>query len=206
MSASVLPELKAVQHAPPERRAAHRFSVLIPGRYAFEGGPEHSCVTENISWEGAFLRGLVIPTVDTEIVCDLRGVGRISGSCVRHTKTGFVLSVQASSLPIPRLVAKLREIATEQEQGAPYQRGFERLVPRQTETFLTLANGTSYEAAIVNLSPSGVALATEAKPSIGTVIFVGNTAAKVVRHSEAGVAAAFLRLITIDEVTTEIVL
>jgi hypothetical protein len=199
-------ELATAYLTRPERRAAYRFSVLVPGRYAIEGGPEHSCVTENMSSEGASIRGLVIPPLAAEVVCHLRGIGQLTGDCARHTRSGFVLSVQRTSVPVPQLVRMLRAAAERQHSTALLDRRHERVVPRRKDTMMHLSNGSSYEAEIINVSCSGVALATPVRPDVNSIVLVGNTAARIVRHFDAGIGAAFLRTLDATEVTTEIFL
>jgi hypothetical protein len=53
---------------------------------------------------------------------------------------------------------------------------------------------------------SGAAIATESKPSIGSAITVGSTAAKVVRHFQGGIGVEFRLPLSPDRFSENIVL
>ncbi len=189
-----------------ERRSAERFAVLVPGRYSFKEGAEHNCVTENVSSEGVALRGLLRPPIGTRVICDLRNIGRLSGRCARLTEAGFVLSIETASIPLNLLAYRLRQIADDQDASAALRRIADRVVPKQTGTLLTLGDGTSQEAEVINISQTGVALCVTARPDVNSVIVVGQIPARVIRHFESGIGAAFLTPLPAEQVTREIVL
>jgi len=47
---------------------------------------------------------------------------------------------------------------------------------------------------VIDISQSGVAVATDQRPEIGALVTVGKTAGRVVRHLEEGIAIEFIRL------------
>nr|WP_244435351.1 PilZ domain-containing protein [Methylobacterium sp. B34] len=66
-----------------------------------------------------------------------------------------------------------------------------RIVPRQRTVALTLLDGSSHVARIVDISRSGASLVVGASLRPGTRILVGRRYAHVVRTTDEGVAVAF---------------
>jgi hypothetical protein len=67
-------------------------------------------------------------------------------------------------------------------------------MPRETQTEITLEDGTQYTCRIMDLSLSGAAIDVEVRPAIGTPLRLGNMRGRVVRHFVEGVAIEFLSL------------
>ena len=59
---------------------------------------------------------------------------------------------------------------------------------------MVMPDGTTAPCRIVDMSLSGAAVASERKPPIGSVIWLGKTQARVVRVGEEGIAVEFTRL------------
>jgi hypothetical protein len=57
-----------------------------------------------------------------------------------------------------------------------------------------LADGTQSVCHIVDMSLSGASIASEARPPVGTLVRIGKTQARVLRHVEHGFAVEFTRL------------
>ncbi len=82
---------------------------------------------------------------------------------------------------------------SQQQAAAPKGvRVARRIVPRTTAVQVTLADGTSVAATILNLSASGVALSLDTRLADGQGISVGRRRATVVRQIPQGVGAAFV--------------
>ena len=56
---------------------------------------------------------------------------------------------------------------------------------------MTLPDGRAHAATILDLSPSGAALATAARPPVGSALQVGKVPATAVRPFDDGIAVAF---------------
>ena len=63
---------------------------------------------------------------------------------------------------------------------------------RESQTQITLEDGTRYSCRIMDLSLSGAAVDVEVRPPIGTPVRLGNMRGRVVRHFSEGVAIEFL--------------
>jgi hypothetical protein len=77
-------------------------------------------------------------------------------------------------------------------QGAP-ERGNIRFRPKNVNTSVTLRDGCRYPAILIDLSPSGAAIAIEARAPVGAKVRVGRTEARVIRTFKSGFAVEFLQ-------------
>ena len=68
------------------------------------------------------------------------------------------------------------------------------MVPRDPVTQLSLPDGTSMNCRLIDMSLSGAAVATDERPPIGTLVSLGKTQGRVIRHLEQGFAVEFTRL------------
>ena len=59
---------------------------------------------------------------------------------------------------------------------------------------MILPNGINLACRVLDISQSGAAIATDERPEIGTLITIGKTPGRVVRHLEDGFAIEFTRL------------
>jgi hypothetical protein len=67
-------------------------------------------------------------------------------------------------------------------------------VPRNSRSTVTFADGQSMPCIITDLSLSGAALNSAVKPPLGSLITLGHTQARVVRHRDDGYGVEFTRL------------
>jgi hypothetical protein len=77
-------------------------------------------------------------------------------------------------------------------QGAP-ERGNIRFRPKNVNTSVTLRDGCRYPAILIDLSPSGAAIAIKARAPVGAKVRVGRTEARVIRTFKSGFAVEFLQ-------------
>ncbi len=63
---------------------------------------------------------------------------------------------------------------------------------------LRFDTGRTIPARVIDISMSGVALATTTAPPIGTTVMVGSTPGRVVRYFEGGIGAQFMLPISPD--------
>jgi hypothetical protein len=86
-------------------------------------------------------------------------------------------------------------------------RRHERIVPRQTRTAVTTADGRSLNARIIDISQSGVALEGNFPGcAVGHRLQVGSHAARVVRVLARGLACEFIHVLPAGRLAPEIVL
>jgi hypothetical protein len=68
------------------------------------------------------------------------------------------------------------------------------VVPRDPNSTLVLPNGSKIICRVIDMSLSGAAVASDARPPVGSLITIGKTQGRVVRHLEQGFAVEFTRL------------
>lgn len=76
----------------------------------------------------------------------------------------------------------------------PEDRRHDRFTPKNPLTQIVLPDGRQYQCRILDLSLSGASLRTEVKPEIGVSIDIGKMRARVVRHTEEGIAVEFANI------------
>jgi hypothetical protein len=200
MSASV-----ASRANPSERRRFQRVSVELFGRYMLQNRKDFPCRSVDLSPGGLLLCAPVIGAVGERVVVYLDQVGRLEGEITRLLTDGFAMSVVATSRKRDKLAAQLTWLANRRALGLPEDRRHERVTPRVTRSTLHFPNGQSFPARIIDVSVSGAAISSDERPPLGSSIRLGNTPAKVVRLFEGGIAIEFLRPLSDDQMTPDII-
>jgi hypothetical protein len=174
-----------------DRRRFQRVKVSLPGRFMLEDRQEYPCRTTDMSPGSAAIATPVSGRPGERVVAYVDQVGRIDGAVARTFGGGFVMTINATPRKRDRLAAQLTWLANRHELGLPEDRRHERIRPQQAATTLTLADGVSHPARIIDLSLSGAAVSTAARPPAGAPVLLGGIRAIVVRQFEEGVAVEF---------------
>lgn len=192
-------------HAKPlERRRHQRVAVQLMGRYMLESRREFPCQTLNISPGGLALLAPVPGNLNERVVVYLDQLGRVEGTVVRHFQNGFAITFSATIRKRDKLASQLTWLANRHVLGLPEDRRHERLQPRIPRTVITLDNGQSFVARIIDVSTSGASIATDLQLPMASRIIVGKLPAKVVRLFEGGVAVEFGRILTMPEIESDV--
>jgi hypothetical protein len=93
-----------------------------------------------------------------------------------------------------KLAAQLTWLANRHILGLPEDRRHGRITPRNPAARLILPNGLNIACRVIDISESGAAIGTDQRPEIGTLITIGKTPGRVVRHLEEGFAIEFMRV------------
>jgi hypothetical protein len=175
-----------------ERRRHQRVKVSLLGRYMLADRREFPCQTLDMSPGGVALVAPVAGRPGDRIVVYLDHLGRIEGTIVRLIPNGFTMSIGASGRKRDKLAAQLTWLATRHVLGMPEDRRHDRIEPRHATTALVIED-QEVTCRVLDVSLSGAAVAVEARPPIGSMVTVGRTAARVVRHLDNGIALEFTR-------------
>ena len=175
-----------------DRRRYQRVSVTLLGRFMLEDRREYPCQTQNVSPGSLAVMTPVVGRIGERVVAYVDHIGRIEGTIVRTFNGGFAMSINATARKKDKLAAKLTWLANRSELNLPEDRRHDRVTPKTPTTTLTLPDGREYQARIVDVSLSGLALNVEVKPPIGSPLMAGKIRARVVRHFEEGVALEFV--------------
>ena len=128
------------------------------------------------------------------VVAYIDHVGRLEGTIVRVLPNGFAMSIAATPRKRDKLAAQLTWLANRQILGLPEDRRHDRIVPRNPRSTMVLSDGTAVLCRIIDMSLSGAAVASDQLPDVGTLITLGKTPSRVVRHIENGFAVEFTRM------------
>ena len=177
-----------------ERRRFQRVKVHLLGRYMLQDRREFPCQVINMSPGGLALLAQGIGAVGERVVAYLDHIGRVEGKITRIIDNGFAMTVSATPRKRDKLAAQLTWLANRQILGLPEDRRHDRIVPRNPRSTMILPDGTAILCRIVDMSLSGAAIASEQRPELGTLITLGKTPSRVVRHVEGGFAVEFTRM------------
>lgn len=164
--------------------------ISIDGRVLLADGSEHACYVRFQTAETATVVAAADPKVLEQATFRLDGIGSMTAVVTEVGRAGFSIRLDVGNERSKRIGARLEWLRA-QAGGAKERRAEARIVPLQRSVAVTLPDGSSHVASIVDLSRSGVSLVLGARPEAGTRILVGRRYADVVRTTADGVAVAF---------------
>lgn len=190
---------RKIAQKPQERRRHQRVAVSLLGRYMLENRQEFPCQTIDMSPGGVALFAPVAGHLGERVIAYLDQVGRVEGRIARHFENGFALVMNLPLMKREKIANQLTWLANRSALGLPEDRRHERIPPRHNRSTLRLSDGTEYAARLIDVSMSGAALKADISPPVGSAVVIGQTAARVVRVFEGGVAVEFSRMIPAEE-------
>jgi len=191
--ALTLAKSRILPHAK-ERRRHQRVQVNLLGRYMLADRREFSCQVINMSPGGIAMTAPVSGQPGERVIAYIDHIGRLEGVIVRQIPNGFAMTIAATPRKRDKLAAQLTWLANRHILNLPEDRRHGRFTPRNPNARLTLPNGTNAACRIIDVSPSGAAIATVHRPEIGSIVTIGKVPGRVVRHIEDGFAVEFVRL------------
>src|SRR5882672_4428444 len=177
-----------------ERRRFQRVRVNLLGRYMLLDRREYPCQVSNMSPGGMALIAPVAGNVGERVIAYVDHLGRLEGVVARHFQNGFAMTIGATPRKRDKLAAQLTWLANRHILGLPEDRRHGRITPRNPAARLILPNGLNIACRVIDISESGAAIGTDQRPEIGTLITIGKTPGRVVRHLEEGFAIEFMRV------------
>src|SRR5277367_5702648 len=177
-----------------ENRRYQRVKVDLLGRYMLEDRREFPCQVINMSPGGLALIAPACGRIGERVVAYVDHVGRLEGLIARIFPSGFSMSIAASQRKRDKLAAQLTWLANRHILDLPEDRRHQRVAARDQTTTLVVENGLEEKCRIVDLSVSGVAVISDNRPAIGTMVRVGKAPGRVVRHLDNGFAVEFSRI------------
>lgn len=179
-------------------RQYQRVDVALFGRYMLADKREFPCQITNLSAGSAAVLTPHSGDIGERVIAYVDHIGRLEGQILRSFHGGFAMSVVATERKRDKLAAKITWLANRHELCLPEDRRHERLTPSKRAAEIKLEDGRAYSAKIIDLSVSGAAIELDVRPAIGTLIWVGNTRGRIVRHFDEGIAIEFAILQTKD--------
>ncbi len=189
MAAMTLPVQTLIDQI--EGRRFQRVPVVLFGRYKLESKTEYTCQTIQMSPGDILLFAPVKASIGEKVIVYLDQLGRFAGTTARLVPTGFAITMNLPPLKRDKLADQLTWFATRDVVGLPEDRRHERITPLMTRAILRLDDKRELIVRILDVSISGVAVATDTIPPLGAQIVLGSTPATVVRHFSGGFAGEF---------------
>ncbi len=179
-----------------ERRRHQRVKVNLLGRYMLADRREFPCQVIDMSPGGMALAAPVAGIPGERVIAYVDHLGRLEGKIARVIENGFAMTISATARKRDKLAAQLTWLANRQILNLPEDRRHGRFTPRNPMARLIMPNGTNIACRVIDLSQSGaaVAIAENLRPAVGTMVTIGKTQGRVVRHIEDGFAIEFTRL------------
>jgi len=202
MAAMTLPLQILIEQV--EGRRFQRVPVVLFGRYMLESKMEYPCQTIEMSPGDILLFAPVKASIGEKVVVYLDELGRFAGTAERITPTGFAIAMNLPLLKRDKLADQLTWFATRNTLGLPEDRRHERIVPLMSRAIMRLEDKREFIVKILDISISGVGVATDTIPPLGAQVVLGSTPATVVRHFPGGFAGEFKKPFApgaIDELT-----
>lgn len=189
-----------------ERREGPRYRVVLPAVCYGQARPDFYAVTDDVSASGIRFKSATAPRLDETLTCRIRHIGAVEAQVVRLEAASFVVKVLTRRPAADRIARELLIVAKKQVDAHEPIRVHARIVPRERDVRVTLDDGATAKAAIVNVSASGVGLMIDPRPAIGSLITIGRTAARVARQFDGGIGAIFVRPFDPSEVSDVMIL
>lgn len=184
-----------------QARATVRLTLETPlnGRFMRADGSEYNCRLWRISASNADL-GMTVGGVslqqDDHIIAYIENLGRLEGTIINIQRDDFTLHLQHSDHQKNKLITKINWLTQHANLDAVNQRRHARHAPARSEAVLTLDDGSQHACKILDLSLSGAAVETTLRPPLRSILSLGNSQAKVMRHFDDGIGIEFLVLQT----------
>ena len=187
-----------------ENRRYQRVKVDLLGRYMLEDRREFPCQVINMSPGGLALIAPECGRLGERVVAYVDHVGRLEGLIARTFPSGFSMTIAASRRKRDKLAAQLTWLANRHILDLPEDRRHQRIANRDQTVTLIMADGSLEQCAVIDLSVSGVAVASRSRPPMGSMVQVGKAPGRVVRHLENGFAVEFSHVQNPDLLKTTI--
>lgn len=167
---------------------------------------EFPCQTVDVSVGGLALTAPVIGALGERVVAYFDALGRIEGIIVRHFEHGFAMTAIMPPAKREKLVNQLTWLVNRKTLGLPEDRRHERIVPRELNTNIRLADKTLVPAKIVDISVSGAAVTCAKQSPMGAMVQIGRRRARVVRTFDQGMALEFALPLSFDQFDENVIL
>ncbi len=185
-------KVAVVDNSLAERRRYKREQVDLAGRQ-FEPAEnrEAQCKVVNLSPGGARVLSDVVPPPGALVVVYIDGFGRFEGSIARTEQNGFGIQFNCSAHKRERLA----ELLNLHMSGSPLDKTTLRRhdrSPAKGNVSFTRADGNVINCKMLDISLSGVSVATEMRPPIGELVLISRLAGRVARHHDTGIGIEFV--------------
>jgi hypothetical protein len=173
------------------KRRYPRYALSLPGRFMRADKLDYPCQLIDISVESAALTSPIPLRVGEKLIVYLLHLGGLEGTVVRLFPGSFAMMISGTQRKRDKLAIQIPRLATQSEIPESEERQYPR-VSADDSALLVLKDGTTMVCPLHDLSLSGAALVTTARPTLGSEVMVDKRRAVVVRHHERGIAVQFV--------------
>lgn len=175
-----------------DKRRYERFPLVLLGRFMRESKQEYPCKLANISVGGASIHSPVNLEVGERVVAYFDHLGGLEGKVVRLFEGGFAIEFIATRHKKEKLAGQITWLINKNELSGIEERRHERVKVSDKFLNLKLDEGIAIECRVLDVSLSGAALETNARPPVGADVLLGKLRCRVIRHLENGIGLQFL--------------
>lgn len=199
----------AIKHPEPEsiRRkieVAKRLPVELPGRVMLSDRFEMPCMAISISNLEVEIVSPRQGKIGERIVCYIEHIQRIEAEITEIAADSFVAKILNNARGArDKTAARVRWVLEKDRLGE--NRRSERLDPVRKAVELKI-DDLHHKARLVDVSVTGAAIATNERPRVGSLLTVGHTRARVVRHLADGIAVEFVMPLPVGTFDENVVL
>jgi hypothetical protein len=181
-----------------ERSDVPRNVVGMPGCFVTnricdkDGQPRlFQCSIVKISPTAITVNASVNAAVGDWMVANFEHLGKFEGPILQVAKNTVAMRIVATQQERDRVAAKLTWIA---DKSRAERRRFERFVPNEPHTTLSLSSGETLPCMVIDYSVSGAAVFADVTPAGGTALKIAKLFGLVVRHFNGGFAVNFAKI------------
>jgi hypothetical protein len=176
-----------------EKRKQKRAEMGLNGKlFIPQHGCENDCTIMDFSADGAGVKCVGSAPIGTKVVLYIECFGRFEGTVVRRDRIRLGVEFQSSKVKRERTQEQLSEfVANGMTVRAPVRTGTRASELPPLHYFIA-ADGRKIDCEIVDIALGGASLKTTERPHVGEVLAFGETAGRVVRHTDDGIAVQFV--------------
>lgn len=182
-------QIDAALATPASNRKYERILVALEGAVLF-GGVAEECQILDLSPGGARLR-LAKPVVAEELHLYIHGFGRFPAKVVRNGGTEIAVTFIVDNEAAIGLIRGLSNYVKGLDTAQTKQRKEVR-VPTSIAAVCRMADGTAVPCEIIDASLRSMSLRISERPRIGSMVTLGGSKVRVVRHHSQGIAVQCL--------------
>ena len=190
-----------------------RHLANMPGQYYLEkwrtseNGQVSSfaCRIQRISPQMLTLSAPVGGGVGDWVTTHFNEFGVLRGRITRALGFGFVIALKMRDADRARLASRVRWFERQRNFEVTDQRRHRRIVPRNPQSTIILADGSAIPCFVIDMSVAGAAVSANINPRIGTPMALGSIVGKVVRILDLGFAIEFIAPIDIDSLECRLI-
>jgi hypothetical protein len=184
-----------------------RYLANMPGRYYLEKWrtaddqqvSSFACRIQRISPQMMTLSAPVGGTVGDWVTTHFDEFGVLRGQITRALGFGFVLSLKLRDAERARLASKVLWFERRRNYEVSELRRHRRMVPRNPQSTIILADGSTMPCFVIDMSVSGAAISANILPRRGMPLALGSVVGKVVRILDPGFAVQFVEPVDVDD-------